>query len=114
MRFRAFVRGASVGTTVAMKNLLVWQKLGLLGAVFLLPLIVVTGALVSSVHALGITTARQELLGVEYGRPLLELLRSLQRYRGLSAAGLEEQRVAARAEVERDVAAMEAVNVRLG
>ena len=46
-----------------MKNLLVWQKLALLGAVFLVPLIVVTYALLSSVQSLGIATARHELLG---------------------------------------------------
>src|SRR3954470_1857129 len=82
-----------------MKNLLVWQKLALLGAVFLLPLIVVTGALISSVHSLGIATARHELLGVEYGRPLLEFLRNLQRFRGLSAASMEKDRTAARADL---------------
>ena len=69
-----------------MKNLLVWQKLALLGAVFLLPLVIVIYVLVSSVHSLGIATARHELLGVEYGRPLLRLLRDLQRLRGLTAA----------------------------
>src|SRR3954453_20268630 len=96
-----------------MKNLLVWQKLALLGAVFLLPLIVVTGALISSVHSLGIATARHELLGVEYGRPLLELLRNLQRLRGLSAGIPEPDRIAARADLERNLAALDEVDSRL-
>jgi signal transduction histidine kinase/DNA-binding response OmpR family regulator/HPt (histidine-containing phosphotransfer) domain-containing protein len=102
-----------------MKNLLVWQKLALLGAVFLLPLVIVIYALVSSVHSLGIATARQELLGVEYARPLLPLLRDLQRVRGLAAAvgngasGLEKELSSARSDVRQDVAALDAVDARL-
>ncbi len=95
-----------------MKNLLVWQKLALLGAVFLLPLIVVTWALISSVHSLGIATARHELVGIEYGRPLLDLLRNLQRFRGLSAASLAGERAAVRAELERSLAVLDAVDAR--
>jgi len=96
-----------------MKNLLVWQKLALLGAVFLLPLVVVSWALIASVHSLGIATARQELIGVEYGRPLLDFLRNLQRFRGLSAPSLEKERAAARADLERDLATLDAVDARL-
>lgn len=96
-----------------MRNLLVWQKLALLGAVFLIPLVVVTYALVSSVNSLGIATARHELLGVEYARPLLTLLRDLQRFRGFSAAGLEAERAQSRIDLERDLAAIDAVNLRL-
>jgi len=96
-----------------MRNLLVWQKLALLGAVFLLPLVVVTYALISSVNSLGIATARLELLGVEYNRPLLALLRDLQRFRGFSAAGLEEERGKVRGDIERDLAALEAADLRL-
>jgi signal transduction histidine kinase/CheY-like chemotaxis protein/HPt (histidine-containing phosphotransfer) domain-containing protein len=96
-----------------MRNLLVWQKLALLGAVFLLPLVVVTYALVSSVNSLGIATARQELLGVEYNRPLLTLLRDLQRFRGFSASGLEEELVKVRGDLVRDLDALEAVDLRL-
>jgi len=95
-----------------MKNLLVWQKLALLGAVFMVPLIVVTWALISSVHSLGIATARHELIGIEYGRPLLGFVRDLQRFRGLSAAALEKERAAARADIERDLAAIDAVDAR--
>src|SRR5688572_23761570 len=96
-----------------MKNLLVWQKLALLGAVFLLPLVVVTYALVSNVHSLGIATAQHELLGVEYGRPLLDFLRNLQRFRGLRAPSLEKQRAEVRAALERDLAALDAIDHRL-
>ncbi len=96
-----------------MKNLLVWQKLALLGAVFLLPLVVVTWALVSSVHSLGIATAQRELVGVEYGRPLLDFLCHLQRFRGLSVAALEADRSAIRTEIERDLMTLDAVDARL-
>ncbi len=95
-----------------MKNLLVWQKLALLGAVFLLPLVAVTGVLVSSVHSLGIATAKRELIGVAYGRPLLDFLQHLQRFRGLSAAGLAAERAAVAAEIERDLVTIDAVDVR--
>jgi signal transduction histidine kinase/CheY-like chemotaxis protein len=96
-----------------MKNLLVWQKLALLGAVFLLPLVIVTWALISSVHSLGIATARHELIGVEYGRPLLEFLRNLQRFRGLSAAALEKERAVVRADLEHNLLELDAVDTRL-
>ena len=96
-----------------MRNLLVWQKLVLLGAVFLLPLVVVTYALISSVNSLGIATTRLELLGVEYNRPLLTLLHDLQRFRGLSASGLEEERVKVRGDIERDLAALDVVDLQL-
>lgn len=96
-----------------MKNLLVWQKLALLGAVFLLPLVIVTWALISSVHSLGIATAKRELLGVEYGRPLLGWLHGMQRYRGVCASADKEGRGAAVAEVERGMQALDTVDARL-
>ena len=96
-----------------MRNLLVWQKLVLLGAVFLLPLVIVTYALVSSVNSLGIATARHELLGVEYSRPLLTLLHDLQRFRGFSASGLEAERGKVRGDLDRDVTELDASDLRL-
>ncbi len=102
-----------------MKNLLVWQKLTLLGAVFLLPLLVVTWAMISSVQNLGRAAAKKELLGVEYSRPLLDLLRDLQRRRGLATAvaagsgALRADFTEAGADLERDLAVLDAVNARL-
>ncbi len=101
-----------------MKNLLVWQKLALLGAVFLVPLLLVTGALISSVQNLGLAGAKKELIGVEYSRPLLTLLRDLQHRRGLAAAvaaGAESLRVdldKATASVREDLAALGAMDAR--
>ena len=102
-----------------MKNLLVWQKLTLLGAVFLLPLIAVTYAMISSVNTLGMQTARQEILGVEYAMPLLDLLRDLQQRRGLAAAmgaggnALRNTFETKSADVEADLKVLAGVDARL-
>jgi signal transduction histidine kinase/CheY-like chemotaxis protein len=96
----------------AMKNLLVWQKLALLGAVFLAPLTVVTYALISSVHSLGMATARHELIGLEYARALESVLRDLQLFRGLDAAAPENARAHRRADLERDLAALDRIDTR--
>lgn len=96
-----------------MKNLLVWQKLALLGAVFLVPLIVVSYALISSVQNLGIATARHELLGVEYARALLPVLRDWQALRGSDATAAETERASRRADLQRDLARLDAVDARL-
>ena len=102
-----------------MKNLLVWQKLALLGAVFLLPLIAVTYAMISSVNTLGMKTARQEILGVDYALPLLDLLRDLQQRRGIAAAmgaggnALRNTFDNKSADVEADLKVLAAVDARL-
>ena len=96
-----------------MKNLLVWQKLALLGAVFLVPLVVVTYALLSSVHSLGIASARHELLGVEYGRALERVLHDLQLLRGMGATAPESELAARREQLRRDVARLDGINGRL-
>ena len=96
-----------------MKNLLVWQKLALVGAVFLVPLIVVTYALVSSVQSLGIATARHELLGLEYSRALQQVLVDLQVLRGSEASGSEAAQVIHRDALRRDLAGLDAVDARL-
>ena len=103
-----------------MKNLLVWQKLTLLGAVFLLPLIAVTWAYVSSVNTMGIQTAEQEIRGVEYARSLLALLRDLQQRRGLVAAidaggdALRNVLDSKTTDVERGLADFDATNSEFG
>ncbi|MEP6671301.1 MAG: response regulator [Chthoniobacter sp.] len=96
-----------------MKNLLVWQKLALLGAVFLVPLMVVTYALISSVHSLGIATARHELLGVEYSRALQQVLHDLQVLRGSDATANEADRASRRVDLRRDLALLDAADASL-
>ena len=71
-----------------MRNLKVWQKLAVMGAVFMLPFAAMTYKMVSSVDALGIEFARQEIRGLEYYRPLSRLLQDLEQYRDMSAAVL--------------------------
>ena len=61
---------------------------GLMGAVFMLPFAAMTYKMVSSVDALGIEFARQEIRGLEYYRPLSRLLQDLEQYRDMSAAVL--------------------------
>ncbi len=48
-----------------MKNLKIWQKLVLMGAVFMVPFAVVTYEMISSINRLGIEFARQESRGLE-------------------------------------------------
>ena len=118
----AFPSPPSAAMTVTfpgMKNLLVWQKLTLLGAVFLLPLIAVTYAMISSVNTLGMQTARQEILGVDYALPLLDLLRDLQQRRGIAAAmgagggALRNTFQTKSADVEADLRVLAEVDARL-
>jgi len=71
-----------------MKNLKVWQKLALMGAVFMVPFVVVSYRMTSSVDALGTELARQEIRGLEYYTPLLALLKDLQLHRGMASAWL--------------------------
>ena len=48
-----------------MRNLRIWQKLLVMGAVFMLPFAVVTYTMVSSINTLGTEFARQEMRGLE-------------------------------------------------
>jgi methyl-accepting chemotaxis protein len=102
-----------------MKHLKVWQKLALMGAVFVLPFAVVTYALVTSVNSLGVNFSRQELRGLEYYTPALALARGLQLHRGLVSAAargdtaLGAGLASARADVENGISALDEVNRRL-
>jgi signal transduction histidine kinase/DNA-binding response OmpR family regulator/HPt (histidine-containing phosphotransfer) domain-containing protein len=96
-----------------MKNLLVWQKLALLGAVFLVPLVVVTYALISSVHSLGVASARHELQGIEYARALLPVLREVQLLRASDTTAGEKERASRRADLQRNLGQLDAVDARL-
>src|SRR5687768_11324262 len=68
-----------------MKHLRVWQKLAVLGILFLVPFAVVTFKLVSSVNTLSIEFNKQEGRGVEYIDRLLALLHNVQDHRDLAA-----------------------------
>ena len=95
-----------------MKNLLVWQKLALLGAVFLIPLIVVSYALITSVENLGVHSARHELLGIEYAQALRPVLRDLQLVRGTSVAAPSDA-ARARGNLRGDLVNLALVDTRL-
>ena len=47
-----------------MKHLKVWQKLGLMTLLFLLPCLALTYTLITSVRSLGLNQAEKELQGV--------------------------------------------------
>nr|WP_281172789.1 methyl-accepting chemotaxis protein [Nevskia soli] len=100
-----------------MKNLKVWQKLVLMGAVFMVPFAVVTYKMVASINTLGVEFARQELRGLEYYRPLLVLLRDLQQHRAMAAAGGDPAVQAALpvkgADIENDLKTLEGIDQRL-
>jgi methyl-accepting chemotaxis protein WspA len=102
-----------------MKNLKVWQKLGLLGAVFMLPFAVVASKMVQSIDGLGAEFARQEIRGLEYYSPLLMLLKDLQAHRGLTTAALSgeasfrERAARVADDIDRDIKAVDAVDQRL-
>ena len=103
-----------------MKNLKVWQKLLVMGVVFMIPFAVVTWQLIASVNTLGVEFARKEVQGVHYYTPVLRLLQELQQHRGLTNALLSGEkslndRIAAKSlEVERAIQAVETVDQQLG
>lgn len=103
-----------------MKNLRIWQKLALIGIVFMVPLAGVTYSMASSPQSLGADLARRELLGLEYYLPAAALARDLQFHRGLSMAVLagdasyKDRLTAKTADVEADIKNMDAIDSRLG
>jgi methyl-accepting chemotaxis protein WspA len=103
-----------------MRNLKVWQKLVLIGIVFLIPFAVVSYRMVSSIDALAVRFARQELQGLEYYAPAVSLLKHLQLHRGLvngarsGDASFAAQVSSAREAVERDLTALDDMDRRLG
>ena len=103
-----------------MKHLKVWQKLVLMGVLFLIPFAVVTFKLISSVNTLGVNFARQERNGLRYLKPLHGYVRSLQRHRGL-AAGFLSGDTTFKSDLQREreqiadsTAAVDAVDMQLG
>ena len=102
-----------------MSNLKVWQKLALMGAVFMLPLAIVSYKMISSIDALGVEFTRQEVRGIEYYTPALALMKDLQLHRDLSNASLKgdasftPQIARARTDIEADVKQLDDVDRRL-
>jgi len=103
-----------------MKNLKLWQRFALMGAVTLLPFTLLTYRMVSSIRLLSVNFAQQELIGVAYCRPLLSLLKDLQVHRGMTAASLSGDASFASAldakhvEIENDLESVDAVDHQLG
>jgi methyl-accepting chemotaxis protein len=101
-----------------MKNLKVWQKLVVMGVVFLISFVAVTYRMISIDNA-QIEQARQEILGLEYCPAFLTLLKDLQQHRGMSNAWLsgdasfKDKLVQKRADIEKDIKAVDEVNQRL-
>jgi methyl-accepting chemotaxis protein WspA len=102
-----------------MRNLKVWQKLALMGAVFVVPLALVTYKLTASTSAVGIETARREVRGLAYFVPALALVKDLQLHRDVAHAWLDGNAAfqpalaARRTDVEADVRALDAANQQL-
>ena len=71
-----------------MRNLKAWQKLGLIGAISMLPFAVVTYKMASSINTLGVEFARQEIRGLEYLHAAHDAAEDLQLHRGLTALSL--------------------------
>src|SRR5688572_18968809 len=99
-----------------MKNLKVWQKLGLMGVVFLIPLALLTWRTVVLIDEFRIEVSRLEARGLEYYAPLRTLLRDLQQHRGMASAWLsgdasfKEKLAVKRSEIERDLRSIDAMN----
>src|SRR6185503_6778429 len=102
-----------------MKHLKVWQKLVLMGAVFMLPFAAVATKLYSSINATGVKFARQEARGLDYYASLDKLLRGLQRHRDLSAgllsgeASFRDELVRVAAEIDNHIKTIDLVDQSL-
>src|ERR1043165_4093136 len=102
-----------------MKYLRVWQKLALLGGVFLIPLCAVTFTLIASIDAAGVDSARHEVSGLQLAPPVLQLIRDLELHRDAQIVVLEGDRSfesrldTVRARIATDLDAVEAAERRL-
>jgi hypothetical protein len=99
-----------------MKNLKIWQKLLLLAAVFMLPFLIVTATLLSTVKE-QVDFAQGELTGVDYAVPLLKLADDLRVHRAVAdrvGAGqpLQAELEASGVTLRSDLGAVDAVYAR--
>jgi len=103
-----------------MRNLKVWQKLALMGGIFLIPFALVTMKMVSAIDTLGVDFAAQELRGLEFTRPALVLVKDLQQHRDVASivlngeGGYRGRLDGLRVDVEKDLAAIDELDRRLG
>jgi methyl-accepting chemotaxis protein len=103
-----------------MRNLKAWQKLGLIGAISMLPFAIVTYTMASSINTLGVEFARQEIRGLEYYSPLVALLKNVQLHRSLTAlsssgdTSSQASLDSTRSNIERDLKNVDEVDQRLG
>ncbi len=103
-----------------MKYLKVWQKLVLLGVLFLIPFAIVTYTMVSSINSEKVEFAQLEILGTEYYVPLSSLLKDLQQHDSMDCARLNgdasfQDGVTAKGkDIEADMAKVDEVDQRLG
>ena len=103
-----------------MRNLKVWQKLALMGVIFLIPFALVTMKMVSVIDTLGVDFAAQELRGLEFTRPALSLVKNLQQHRDVASLVLNGEKAflgrldGVRDDVEKDLAALNELDARLG
>ncbi len=104
----------------AMKYLKVWQKLGFLGVVFLIPLTIFMFKTIAAMRLTGVDLARQEALGVDYLVSLQSLLENVQQHRELEAALLSgdanvgEQVTAKQAVIQDELKKVDAVDEKTG
>src|SRR5215212_722499 len=102
-----------------MRNLKVWQKLALMGIVFMIPFAGVTYKMTSSINALGVDFARQEVVGLEYYTPVSVLMKDLQLHRDIANSlllgdvSLSDRLARKRVDVENDIKALDEVDARL-
>jgi methyl-accepting chemotaxis protein len=94
-----------------LQYLRVWQKLALLGVLFLIPFAIVTSTMVSSINSEKIDFAQLELMGTEYDAPLSTLLKDLQQHEGLAAAMMDT--TSKNAEIEADIKKVDDVVLQL-
>ena len=103
-----------------MRNLKVWQKLALMGVIFLIPFALVTMKMVSAIDTLGVDFAAQELRGLEFTGPGLTLVKNLQQHRDVASivlngdGGYRGRLDGVRVDVEKDLAALDELDRRLG
>jgi methyl-accepting chemotaxis protein len=103
-----------------MKHLKVWQKLAVMGLVFIAPFAVVTVQLVSSVEAQGVDAARREVTGLAYSESVLKLGMALHLHRDIASAALgglasfQGRLAGARADVMTAVKELDEVDLTLG
>jgi methyl-accepting chemotaxis protein len=103
-----------------MRNLKVWQKLALMGGIFLVPFALVTMKMVSAIDTLGVDFAAQELRGLEFTRPALTLVKDLQQHRDVTSilmnadAGDRGRLDGVRRDVEKDLVVLDELDRRLG